>query len=139
MRYPIEMKPDGEGWFVSFPDIPEALTSGATREEALEMAEDALLTALEFYFSDGQAVPSPSKAKKGQEVVELPASVEAKVMLLNAMAAQQIRPTELARRMGVTRQEINRLTNLQHATKIDTLAAAFKALGQQLQLSVAPA
>jgi antitoxin HicB len=37
---------------VSFRDIPEALTSGNTMEEAREMAEDALLMAMAFYFED---------------------------------------------------------------------------------------
>ena len=37
---------------VSFPDIPEALTSGKSEKQALEMAKDALMTALDFYFDE---------------------------------------------------------------------------------------
>ena len=58
---------------------------GDTQEEALLMAQDALKTALEFYFEDKRAVPVPSKPQRGQKVVELPASLSAKVLLLNEM------------------------------------------------------
>ena len=45
--YPCTLVPeDGGGFFVSFPDVPEALTGGADRLEALQMAEDALAVAL---------------------------------------------------------------------------------------------
>ena len=35
MLYPARIEPDGDGFKVSFPDIPEALTGGATWEEAV--------------------------------------------------------------------------------------------------------
>jgi antitoxin HicB len=136
MRYPVILEPDGEGFCVSFPDIPEALTSGATELEALEMARDALATAMEFYFEDRRPVPLPGKLKKGARFVELPASLSAKVLLLNEMLSQQVKPAELARRLGARPQDVNRLLDLDHATKIDTIAEAFRALGKELVLEV---
>jgi antitoxin HicB len=134
MFYPADLQPDGDGWMVTFPDIPEANTSGKTQEEALEMAADALATAMEFYFEDRRPVPMPSKAAKGQPLVELPASVAAKVLLLNEMIKQEVRPIDLARRMGKTPQEVTRLVDLKHATKIDSINAALQALGRSLDL-----
>lgn len=83
MRYLVELEKDGDGFVVSFPDIPEALTSGATREEALDMAQDALVTALDFYFEDKRPVPAPRRIPKGADAVKLPASVAAKVLQFN--------------------------------------------------------
>lgn len=60
---------------LSFPDIPEALTGAATRELALDMAADALTTAMDFYFEDRRSVPAPSAPKRGQVLVDLPPSV----------------------------------------------------------------
>jgi len=137
MRYPAVVKPDGSGFMVSFPDIPEALTSGATKEEALEMASASLATAMDFYFEDGRPVPLPGKVKRGQSPVELPPSLVAKVLLLNEMLAQKVKPAELARRMGTPRQEVNRLIDLKHTTKIDTIADALKALGKHLEVGLA--
>ncbi len=92
MRYPVNIEPvDEGGFFVSFPDIPEALTQGETFEEALAMGKDALETALEFYFEDARAVPLPSKPKSGQPVVELSHSLWDKVLLLNEMILQRVR------------------------------------------------
>lgn len=138
MSYPARVKRDGNaGYMVSFADIPEALTGAPTRAAALEMAVDALTTAMDFYFEDRRAVPAPSAPKRGQVLVELPPSVAAKVLLLNAMIRQRIRPIDLARRMHVRAQEVNRLTDLHHPTKIDTIAVALKAMGKRLELSVA--
>ena len=137
LRFPANIVPDVNGFVVSFPDIPEALTSGDTIEHAREMAADALATAMEFYFEDGRPVPLPSKAKRGQHLVELPASVSAKVLLLNEMIAQGVTQAELARRLHTRKQEVQRIVNLDHATKIDTIEAAFRALGKRLELTVA--
>lgn len=135
--YPVNLRKDGKFLFVTFPDVPEAFTQGRNREEALKAAKDALETALDIYFDDERTVPMPSKARPGQPVVELAPSLAAKVLLLNEMLRQKIRPVELARRLGTTRQEVNRLTNLRHSTKIDRIDAALRALGKRLYLDAA--
>ena len=124
------------GCVVAFPDIPEAITQGETKDEALSAAKDALESALDFYFEDKRTVPAPSKAKRGQHTIELPARFSSKVLLLNEMIAQNVRPAELARRLHTTPQEVNRLTNVRHTTRIDGIAAALEALGKHLDLRV---
>lgn len=138
MQYPALLAPATEGGFVvTFRDIPEAITQGDTEEEALDMAADALLTAMDFYFDDKRAVPQPSKARKGERLVALPPSVAAKVLLLNEMLAQDVRPIDLAERLGTTKQEVNRLIDLEHTTKIDRIGEALAVLGKHLDVVVA--
>jgi len=134
--YPARVTRDGEGYMVSFPDIPEALTGAADRDEAIALAADALVTAMDFYFEDRRLVPAPSAPKRGQITVDLPASVAAKVLLLNEMIAQGKRPAELARLMSARPQEVTRLMDLRHPTKIDTVAAALAAMGRRLEVSL---
>ena len=136
LSYPARVARDGDGFVVSFVDIPEALTGAASREEALEMAADALITAMDFYFEDRRPVPAPSRLKRGQVLIDLPASISAKVLLLNEMLRQHVRPVELARRMHVRPQEVNRITTLSHPTKIDTISQALQAMGKRLELSI---
>lgn len=136
MYYPAKIEPDTTGYMISFRDIPEALSAGETLEEARAMAADALLTAMDFYFEDKRPVPPPSKAEEGEELVVLPASAWAKVLLLNEMLVQHVGPSELARRMGTTKQQATRLTDLTHATKIDSLAHALESMGRRLEVSV---
>jgi len=137
MKYPAIFTPADEGGFVvTFRDIPEAITQGDDEAEALAMAADALLTSMDFYFEDRRPVPAPSALEDGERLIDLPLSTSAKVLLLNEMLAQKVRPADLARLMDIKPQEVNRLIDLGHATKIDTLAAAFKALGRELDLVV---
>jgi antitoxin HicB len=135
LRFPANFEPAEEGGYVvTFPDIPEAITQGEDVEDALLHAADALETALDFYFESERSVPTPSKLKRGQYMVELPASVSAKVLVLNEMNVQKVRPAELARRLKVTPQEVTRLINLRHTSKIDGIALALKALGKTLEI-----
>ena len=135
MRYLVNYADDEGDVLVTFPDIPEATTNGGNLEEARAAAQDALESALEFYFEDERPVPLPSKLRKKDEFVELPVSLSAKILLLNEMIHQKVRPADLARRLAVTRQEVNRLTDLNHSTKIDVIAAALKVLGKTLEVS----
>ena len=130
--YPVNLRKDGKFVLVTFPDIPEAITQGDNRAHALEMAKEALESAMDFYFEGRRPVPAPSKPKRGQVLVELPPSIAAKVLLLNEMLRQKVRPAELARRIGTTPQEVNRLTNIRHTTRIDRVDAALRALGKRL-------
>lgn len=136
-KYPALFDPAAEGGYtVTFRDIPEAITEGDTLEEAEAMARDALITAMDFYFEDGRPVPAPSKLEDGERLVALPLSVAAKVALLNARLESGSRPVDVARAMGIKPQEMTRVFDLGHATKIDTIAAALAAMGYELELKV---
>jgi antitoxin HicB len=138
MLFPVNFSGDAEnGYVATFPDIPEAITQGETEEETLALALEALETALEFYFEDKRPVPLPAAPAPGQRAVELPAVVFVKVLLLNEMLAQGVRPAELARRMNSTPQVVNRLTNLRHHTRLDGIEAALRVLGRGLDMRLA--
>ena len=138
MRYPAKFESAPEGGFVvTFRDIPEAITQGETEAEAMERAMDVLTSAMDFYFEDERVVPRPSRAQKGELLVELPPSVGAKVLLLNEMLESGVSNAELARRMGTRPQEVQRIIKLGHPTKIDTLNKALHALGRRLEISLA--
>lgn len=138
MDYPAKLEPADEGGFVvTFRDIPEAITQGDDETEALAMAKDALITAMDFYFEDKRPVPLPSHLQEDERAIALPPSVASKVLLLNEMVQQKVTASELARRMGTIPQEINRLIDLSHTSKIDRIAQALEALGKRLEVAVA--
>ena len=61
LLYPAIVAPDEGGRFlVKFPDLPEALTDGATRAEALAEAADCLSEALASRIIDGETIPLPT-------------------------------------------------------------------------------
>jgi antitoxin HicB len=96
----------------------------------------ALEAAIELFLEDKKLVPTPTKMKRGQLGIELPTSLAAKVLLLNEMITQKVRPAELARMLNTTPQEVNRLTNVRHTTRIDGITAALQVLGKQLYVRV---
>ena len=135
MQYPAKFEPAEEGGYVvTFRDIPEAITQGDDEAEAADMAADALLSAIEFYFEDNRPVPMPSALEEGERLVNLPLSVSAKVLLLNEVLAQGVTYAEVGRRIGFSKQDMQRVTNIHHATKIDTIAQALAALGKRLDV-----
>ncbi|MBR7747470.1 type II toxin-antitoxin system HicB family antitoxin [Undibacterium baiyunense] len=137
MKYPATFTPAPEGGFVvTFRDIPECITQGDDEKEAIEMAEDALLCSMDFYFEDGRQVPPPSKRKAGDRLISLPLSAAAKIHLLNEMLEQKVTASELARRLNTSPQVVNRLIDLKHTTKIDSINDALRALGKTLSLSL---
>lgn len=136
MKYPVTILKDGTGYMAKFADIPEALTAGDTYQEALDNAADALVTAFEFYFEDGRKIPSPVEVE-AREFVTVPVSLWSKVLLLNAMVENKVTQAAMAEKMGVSKQSFQRIVDVRHATKIDMIDAALKALGKRLELTAA--
>lgn len=80
--YPCVLAPENDGGFsVSFPDVPEALTCGDSRAEALALAEEALAVALGEFMKSRESVPLPSRAARHQELVAVPPIVAAELAL----------------------------------------------------------
>ena len=132
LAYPAKLEAQGDGTLlVSFPDIPEALTEGAPRTEALTEAADCLVAALGGYVNDGRDIPLPSPARS-RPLVELPALVAAKLALYRAMREQQIGNVTLAKRLGTVEGTVRRLLDLDHRSHIGQVEAALSALGQRL-------
>lgn len=133
----MQVEPNGTGGFVAtFRDIPEALTEAPTMEALEANAVDALITAIDFYIENHLHFPEPSPVTDKDLAIQLPPSVIAKILLLNAMVETHTRPVDLARKLRTTRQEVTRMTDLRHTTKIDTIDRALHALGRHLSISV---
>ena len=69
LNFPATLTKDGGIFLVTFRDVPEAITFGADKEEALLNAVDALETGISFYVDSRKPLPLPSKAKKGEITV----------------------------------------------------------------------
>ena len=134
--YPVIVHQEGGNPWISCPDVPEMASAGDTVEEALLDAVDALESALSLYVDQRLPIPVPSPAAPGQELVRLPALTAAKAALWNTMIKQKVTKTELARRLGVNRPQVDRLVDLLHRSKIEQVEHALRILGQRIELSV---
>ena len=138
--YPAILTPDPDGGFtVSFRDVPEAITEGDTREEALLRAEDALESALAMYIAAKEPLPVPSNAEAGEEIVPLSALGMAKTALYDAMRDQDVGRAELARRLRWHLPQVNCVLDPRHASRMEHVEAALAALGLRLIVDVARA
>lgn len=131
--YPCDLVHDEDGGFlVTFPDIPEAITGGKTRAEALEMAQDALTVALAGYVIANWSIPIPSPLSEGQELIPLDPIPAAKLALYNAMCEQGISEAELALRLGASESVVNKLLIPDRYTHITSVMKALQAVGRSL-------
>jgi len=139
LKYAARFDLDRESGFytVTFPDLPDAITQGETRDEAMEMAEDVLLLVVRERMRLGEDLPRPSKPR-GRTVrdVSLPAPQAARAVLYMAMRAAGINSGDLARRLGKAEPAVARLFDLRRPARLEDIEAAFRALGKRLILGI---
>ena len=136
MRYPVTITPENGQFSVTFPDVPGAVTFGDTREEALDRAQDALLTVFDAYMKDRREIPEPSRAAKSAEMIEIPALDFAKIELYRAMRDARVGKTELAKRLDWHLPQVDRVLKMKHGSQFDQMESAFAALGKRLVIAV---
>ena len=136
LGYPVELEPDDNGTLLATcPDLPEVVTFGEDRGDAVLRAADAILAMLAARIDDREDVPAPSPSE-GRPVAWLPTQAAAKVALYRAMRAGDVGKAELARRLGWHGPRVDRLLDLGHASRLDQVDQAFAALGKRLVVDV---
>ncbi|PLX37006.1 MAG: HicB family protein [Hyphomicrobiales bacterium] len=133
-RAKLTTDPEG-GYLATFPDVPEAITSGATKALALESAADALAVALLGRMEDGDDLPAASASGRGLHPVAVPAPVAAKLAVMAAFKASGWAKIKLAEELGVNEKEVRRILDASHNTQLGRLNAAMQALGGRLIVS----
>ena len=135
--YPATIEVDTAGFhLVTFPDVPEAGTDAESHEEVLHEALDCLIAALGGYMVAKQAIPQPSKIKRGHVSVVLPILAAAKLALYEAMRTSNVTNVELGRRLEISEGAVRRLVDLDHRSHIGQIEMALAALGHRLVVQI---
>jgi antitoxin HicB len=135
LTYPVLIEEAAPADFVaSFPDIPEAVTGAASREEALALAADALAVAVEGYLELGRPVPSSSEREDLPHVALDPA-VAARLALVQAMAREGLTKVALAARMHRDEKVVRRILAGKNVS-LDLTLEALRALGVRPALAI---
>jgi antitoxin HicB len=134
-RFTLQREENG-WWLVRFPDVPEALTEGETKDEARENAPDCLLAALEGYMKAGWAIPRPSPPRRGDERAALPSLVTAKLAVYDTMRARGWSRLKLAKELGVAENAVRRLLNLRHGSQMRLIDAALARMNVELPIDL---
>jgi antitoxin HicB len=140
LAYRIKLTPDdNDTLLVTCPDLPGVVTFGDTREEAVRYAVDAIEEWIAGLISDGEDVPRPrpvARLKRNEAMAVLPALTTLKIELYWALHAAGATRADLMRRLGWNRESVDRLFRLDHASRLDQIEAAFRALGRAVEITV---
>lgn len=127
----------GQGFVVSFPDLPEAMAAGESREAALETARSVLEASLLYRVRDNEPLPAPLADGQDLVPVEVSAMVLAKIGFILAFHRSGLTRVELGRRIGKTESEVRRLLDPWHGSKLSALDTALRAMGKTYVITVA--
>jgi antitoxin HicB len=142
VAYYALFEPDREtsGFVVEFPDFGYGVTQGESLRDAYEMAQDLLKCLAQEQIRKSKPLPAPAKYRgKHFHLVSLPALQSAKVEFYTAFRASGMKKAELARRIGISKTNIERLFDLDHSSRLDQIEAAFRAIGKKLEVTISNA
>jgi antitoxin HicB len=141
MKYPALFEPtDGGKILITFPDVEEAVSQGDDEQDAIDMAQDALVTWFAHCIRHSKAIHPPSRPKgRKYRMIGLPAMVSAKVALYTAFQNSSLTKAELGRRLAIPKTNVDRLFDFKNHTRLDQLEAAFRVLGKDMSITVSEA
>ena len=135
--YPVTLAPEKAGGFtVRFRDLPEAITSGEDRADALVQAADCLEEAIAGRIADGLDIPEASSGGRRQVLVPVAPLIAAKAALYLASREAGLPNVAIARRLGCDEKEVRRILDPRHPTKLPRIQQALAALGKRLTVAV---
>ena len=133
LSYPVKISKKAEAVVAACPDFPEVTIYCTDRQDALARASNILEAAIAVRMAYRDDVPEPSV---GRQRVVLPTQTAIKVRLYQATRARGVSKRELGRRLKWHGPQVDRLFNLKHASRLNQLEAAFRALGLRLGVDV---
>jgi antitoxin HicB len=143
ISYKITLEPDDNATLlVTSPEIKGLATYGETRADAIAHARDAIEELIASDIADARPIPRPRRSARlaaNEALVALPALTTLKIELYWALQDAGMTRAELMRRLKWNRESVDRLFRLDHASRLDQIEAAFRALGRKLDVSVAAA
>ncbi|MBL6599054.1 MAG: type II toxin-antitoxin system HicB family antitoxin [Alphaproteobacteria bacterium] len=134
LSYPITTEPDDGTLLIRCPDLPEVVTFAELEAEIEAPARDAIEEALAARISHGEDIP---KASAEGRMVSMGVTTTLKVRLYQELRAQGKTRADLMRALGWSRNSVDRLFRIGHASKTDQLEAALAALGKRVTIGLA--
>ncbi len=125
--------PDG-GVLATFADVPEAISHGDDRADAIVQAREALAVALFGYLKEGRKIPA-ARRKSGVRIAPQTTDI-LKIAVVEAWLASGLSKSEFARMLSVDEKEARRILDPDAATKADRLEDALSVLGRKLTIAV---
>jgi len=134
LTYPAHIEKQDDGYLVSFPDLENVMTYGATIEEALHNAEEALNGCIESDFVRNFAIPSPS-TMLSKNTYNIPVAPHIAVAIMLRTLRADRPQSEVARQLNISYQVYQRLENPRKANPtVKTLEKIARVFGKRIEL-----
>ncbi len=138
--YPFRVWKEDEDYLVQgLEPLENVLTYGESIEEALMNGREALTGVLGVMLDNGQKFPDPQKVSQAKDVywIEPDPSVAIPILVRKAREEAGLTLVELAAKLGVTYQAVQKWERSGTNPKVATLNRVLGALGRRLELEVA--
>lgn len=138
-RYPIMVSFDDETgeYEISYRDFSDLYSTALTEDDIELEAKDGLTACIADMIESRIPIPAPSVAEEEDITIHLPVLTCLKIALHNAMINTGTRKVDLARKLNQKGPQIDRLLDVEHASKVETLEQALYLLGYEVSVSVA--
>lgn len=138
MRYPVMVEKTGGEYVATIGHRNgrfQGACSGATKQAALEQAQELIVAMTVAALTDGEEIPDPATCAKGNAWVLLPPMLAAKASIYHEMQKSGTRKADLVRALGQHYQkQVDRILNPRHRSTLPQLEAAAMALGKQIEI-----
>ena len=141
VTYPVKIQKEEDYYSVQgLEPLTGVITDGNSLEEAMKNAREALTGVLGAMLDHGMEIPDPSRQGGEQEGVywiEPDLHVACPILIKKARLAAGMTQSDLAQRAGVTFQQVQKWERSGTNPTIASLKKVFRALGKNIELSVA--
>lgn len=137
-KYPatVSFDEDTGQYEIVFRDFSNLHSVALTEDDVELEARDGITAMIGELIDSRIPIPEPSPAQEGEIVIHLPALTCLKAALHNAMINTGTRKADLARKLNQKGPQIDRLLDVGHASKVETLEQALYLLGYEVEVSV---
>jgi len=134
LAYPAQIEKQDDGYLVTFPDLENVITYGATIDEAINNAEEALNGCIESDFERNFTIPSPANIS-GEAIFTIPVAPHIAVAIMLRSLRADRPQAEIARQLNISYQVYQRLENPRKANPtVKTLEKIARVFGKRIEL-----
>lgn len=138
IAYPVRFNEAEEGgfWAEGVGPLKGVFTEGETLAEVRNNAREAITLFLEVLLDEGKPIPRPEPAAEGAELIAPFPDVMAPILLRWAREEEGLTQGQLATKLGITQQAVQKLERSGANPSIKTLVKVARALGRELDIAI---
>ncbi|MGH8402177.1 MAG: helix-turn-helix domain-containing protein [Gammaproteobacteria bacterium] len=138
LAYSAKVRKDHDRYLVTFRDLKNLFAEGATLEESVFNARQALDGVLASMLDHGLDIPVPTKPRKGEYEIPVGLAISAPLSLYLIRKRMNLTMAQVAAALGVTYQRYQSIEKPGANITAKTLQAAAAAMGAVVELKIKP-